>query len=539
MERKNGIYRTKDGECNMTSERQDEPNNATSYREQVLQRKAEAENRAQEEDDGPQEENFGLPSSFIRDCAEAGDMGDGMMYAAINKHIRINLLTDENFRYVGPYWKQDVEKEAYKATENVAKAYRWEAGVLSKEIGQAAQDQENDHRKRLEALRDRLNKKVDKMRSRRGQENALHFAQFCDGGLGISGFNGNPWILATENKIVDLKTGGAREGRKTDYVTKASPVQWQGIDAPAELWEKTLLEVFDGDQELVDFLRRLFGYTLIGKHLEDIFVVFSGSGRNGKSMIVEIVRHVLGSLAGPIPSELLLSQGKGRNSSGPSPDIMTLKGLRMAIASENDPNQRYSPSEIKKNTGGDTLVGRNPHDKYLTAFEPTHTLFLLTNHKPHAPADDFAFWERVLLVPFELSFVDREPSHANERRQDKHLKQKLLDEASGILAWMVRGCLEYQAQGLNPPNKVKQATAEYRREEDILADWIDECAVVWEDPESHSTSANRLYESFSDWMKEQGVKPWSSTAFGRAMRKKFEKKKVKGTYYYKGVSLRA
>lgn len=133
-----------------------------------------------------------------------------------------------------------------------------------------------------------------------------------------------------------------------------------------------------------------------------------------------------------------------------------------------------------------------------------------------------------------MSFVDREPEAANERRQDKHLKRKLREEASGILAWLVRGCLEYQAQGLNPPPRVKQATAEYRRDEDILADFIDECCVTGEDM---SANAKDLYEAFRKWFEENvGKRVWSQIAFGRAMSKKFERRKS-GTYWYYGVGL--
>jgi len=213
---------------------------------------------------------------------------------------------------------------------------------------------------------------------------------------------------------------------------------------------------------------------------------------------------------------------------------MALRGLRIAFASENDEGRRFSPSRVKWLSGGDTLVGRSPHDRYETHFTPTHTLILLTNHKPHAPADDFAFWERVHLIPFDLSFVNRKPVADNERPADKHLPEKLRAEASGILAWMVRGCLAWQDKGLDPPRIVRDATADYRREEDILGDFIDECCFL--DP-SAEIQSSKLYTAFCDWW-EQNVskKTLSQKKFGKMMTKRFKREK-KGTYKYFGLDL--
>lgn len=75
---------------------------------------------------------------------------------------------------------------------------------------------------------------------------------------------------------------------------------------------------------------------------------------------------------------------------------------------------------------------------------------LVTNHKPHANADDYALWKRLILIPFTQAFVDS-PRAAHEHQRDAKLAETLRGEASGILAWLVRGCLEWQRDGLKPP----------------------------------------------------------------------------------------
>ncbi|MCP4022277.1 MAG: DNA primase, partial [Desulfobacteraceae bacterium] len=224
------------------------------------------------------------------------------------------------------------------------------------------------------------------------------------------------------------------------------------------------------------------------------------------------------------------------SSAGPNPDIVTLFGLRLAIASETEENGKIATARVKQMTGNDSMRARSPHDKYEIEFRPSHTLFLLTNHKPHAPADDFAFWERVFLIPFNLSFVNREPQNGNERKADPHLSQKFDKELPGILAWMVKGCLEYQRYGLQAPAVVKDAVESYRRDEDIVADFLDDCCVVR--PEC-SVGASEIYDTFKEWWKANiSNKPPSQPKFGRWLKRRFESRKTPNVKYF-GVGLLA
>ena len=138
---------------------------------------------------------------------------------------------------------------------------------------------------------------------------------------------------------------------------------------------------------------------------------------------------------------------------------MALRGRRIAWASETNEGRRLDSGRVKLLTGGGFLVGRAPFGKREIAFPQSHTLFLLTNSKPHAPSEDYALWKRLKLLPFAVSFVD-DPREPNERKADKGLVDKLKGEAPGVLAWLVRGCLEWQRRELDPPEIVQAATVE-------------------------------------------------------------------------------
>jgi len=475
---------------------------------------------------------------FVRDCLYANELGDGMLYAALHKDQFIyNMSTTEWLSWAGHYWERDIMAKALASVENISQRYLTEASSLVDQIGVASKAGHKDKMQDLQKTQENIYKRVSRLRSERGRGNCLKFAHTnIENSLSIKGdeLDINPWLLACLNGVIDLRTGELRPGRPEDLINKASPIEFAGIDAPAPMWEMALKQIFQNDEKLIEYIQRLLGYCTTGLCIEHFLPIFYGQGRNGKGVILETISHVLGDLVAPIQAEMLLDQGRVKNTAGPSPDIMALRGLRIAFASETDQGRRFSTSRVKWLTGGDTLKGRYPHDKYETEFKPTHKLILMTNSKPAVADDDFAFWERVHLVPFELSFVERAPEKDNERPANKYLREKLLLEAPGILAWLVRGCMEWQRIGLDPPETVIDATREYRRDEDLMAHFIDECC--YQNPDSE-TSAALLYDRFVEWWEDNvSRKKLSKKKFGMMMGKKFKKAKS-GTYRYFGVGL--
>jgi len=479
-----------------------------------------------------------ITSKDIHDCLYSNELGDGMLYAALHENKFVyNKSAQEWIKFNGHHWVRDIGDESLAAAENVAERYLQEARDMVTRIDAASKDGDKEKMEALQKTQGAIYKRVHRLRSDRGRNSCLKFAHTNKKmAIYIEGneLDTNHYYLACKNGVIDLRTGQLSPGRPEDYMFKASPVEWVGIDTPAPTWESTLNGIFQGDQDLIDYIGRLCGYGITGLTIEHVLPIFWGQGRNGKGTIVETISHVMGALVGPIVTEMLLDQGRVKNSSGPSPDIMGLRGLRIAFASEADEGRRFSPSRIKWLSGGDTLKGRHPHDKYETEFLPTHMLILLTNHKPHAPADDYAFWERVHLIPFNISFVDRKPREDYELPADKYLKEKMILEAPGILAWLVRGCLEWQRIGLAPPASVLEATAEYKRDEDLIQDFIDECCFL--DP-GHEVGASSLYSEFKTWFEENiSKRSISQKKFGRMIGKKFKKIKS-GTYKYIGLGL--
>jgi len=476
-----------------------------------------------------------LSSQEILDALKANEDGDAALYILSHKNqFCFDHKIQAWFKWNGNFWQEDVVHDSLVGVEKLVDYYADEAANQAAIRSQAAKSQDESAVKKAETLEKELITRIRMLQTLNRKKNILVLASSGSNSLGISGdqWDSNPLVLPCANGVIELPTGSFRPGLPEEYIKTAAPVEWKGIDYPASVWNKTLYEIFEGNLELISYFKRLLGYSISGLSTEPIFVILYGEGRNGKGTITETIKLTLGPLVGPINSEMLLSQKHSRSSSAPSPDILNLQGKRIIWASESDEGRRLDISKMKWLTGNDTLIGRPVFGKREIEFDPTHTLFLMTNHKPHISADEYAAWQRVQLIPFHLSFVDY-PVKKNERKRDKNLKQKLLEEAPGILAWLVKGFLEWQKMGLNPPDSVRQATEQYQEDEDLIGLFIKECCVLAPTAKIQSTP---LYEAYKKWCDRNGIETISFTLFGTKMSKRFEKE-TKKYAIYKGITL--
>jgi P4 family phage/plasmid primase-like protien len=302
----------------------------------------------------------------------------------------------------------------------------------------------------------------------------------------------NPWILNSPSGIIDLQTGELLPHDPDRNMTKMISATYDPA-ATCPTFEKFIDSTFESNQNVIGFMRRFLGYCLTGDTREQQFVIAWGSmGRNGKGTLLNLISDILQDYAKATPTDVLYAKKFDK----PSNDIARLAGARFVLASEGERGKRLDEPLVKKMTGQDILAARFLY-KETFEFMPQFKLVMMTNEKPTASEDDAALWARIQLVPFNRRF--------DGENQDKHLKQKLRNprEISGILNWLIAGCLEWQQAGLNPPEEVLHATREYRDENDKLKDWIEECCDVRLDLIS---SPKDLYRSFQAWSLANGEK---------------------------------
>jgi putative DNA primase/helicase len=215
-----------------------------------------------------------------------------------------------------------------------------------------------------------------------------------------------------------------------------------------------------------------------------------GSGGNGKGTLLNALRAAIGDYGMTLAPRILTAAKHDEHPTG----IADLRGARLVTTTETDQGRFLAEGLVKELTGGDPIRARRMRADYFE-FAPTHKLWMAGNHLPRVQGTDFGIWRRIALVPFEVTF-----------QINNAIPEELDDEAPGILAWMVEGCLEWQRGGLHIPDRVRKATENYRTEEDHVGRFLADCAVVGE---TEMVTAAALRERYLAWAKAEGEHEWS------------------------------
>jgi len=319
----------------------------------------------------------------------------------------------------------------------------------------------------------------------------------------------DPYALNCLNGVVDLRTGVVRGHNPDELITKLVEVRYVP-DAVCGAWVQAISEI-TGSDELAKFLQRWSGYCLTGSVVEQCFVVHWGSGSNGKSTVLDLLAETMGDYASTAPPGLMAASKSDRHPT----EIAALMGRRMVTAHESGEGVVLREDFIKQATGGDRLEARFMRGDFF-GFTPTHKLQLLTNHKPQIKGTDLGIWRRVLLLPYLASFGTAGQVLAGTHTgvADPGLVERLRSELEGILAWRVRGAVEWAVGGLQAPSAVLAASEAYRSEQDRVGQFVAECCEVGGAYEEALTDhMGGLYPAFVSWCKDGGVYPESKTRF--------------------------
>ena len=459
----------------------------------------------------------------MEDYLNREQVGDGELFCVLfGVLVRYDRATRTWYIWRGHYWEPDRTGEVFNLVCKQLAARYIHAGA--DEINQGNQKTAAAFIERGKAL----------MRTHRVKSTLEMIAVQPEIALTGREWDNCPMLLPVANGVIDLTTGQCRDGQPGEYLRAHSSTSWMGKDYPARRWEQFISEVFGGDEELVNFTQRLFGYCLTGKVSERRLPILYGPGGNGKSVLLQAVSNVLGDeLSFSTQADSIMDLK--RDGAGPQPFVYALRGKRLCWATESKEGQRINAGLVKLLTGGDNVTTRTLFTD-VTTFKPSHKVMLLTNNKPHISAEDQAMWDRVLLIPFDVRFVD-DPKAANERKRDQAIMDCLEAEAPGILAWLVRGCLAWQREGLNPPAKVLAVTEAYRAEEDTIADFIGDCLIVGD---GKSAQAKDIYAKYGEWAKESGIEPMRMKSFSQRLRRRFgEPTRTNQGMVYSGIGVLA
>lgn len=439
------------------------------------------------------------------------DLGNVRRFVTQHHERLRSVLSKKNnpwFVWQGTHWEPDQTGEAMRLAKQTVRSIHLEAEKVDDEEHRAMIQQhayKSEGAERIRAIID-LAKTEPEISIRDSQ------------------LDRDSWLFNVQNGTIDLSTGKLLKHKKTDYITRISPVTFDRR-ATAPRWEQFLEEIFAGDEALIGFIRRAVGYTLTGDIREHALFFCYGQGRNGKSTFLEALRELMSSYS--IQSDF--STFQSTRNDGPRHDLARMRGARLVSAIEARGDRSFDETVLKQMTGGDTVTARNLYEASFE-FKPQFKLWLAANHLPLVREQTEAFWSRIYMIPFTVII----PAH----KRKKNLGRQLVKELPGILNWALEGCEEWRKNGLMAPDTVRRAITEYKEEYDVLSEFFKErCRLR----DSEWTSRSALYQAFSDWWQEtRGRNPLSHISFNRALgeRTDLRQKKRDGIRGWLGIGVK-
>jgi len=483
----------------------------------------------------------------VVDCHNNESRGDGILYMELNSD---KVIYDVDFKewyfWNEYYWEKD-KFGFYKAeVENVARCYEKAADKikqLQEETSLFSKVKTKTLYKNARLLRTqaRRNSCIDfvlcnMQLKNRNEQKILHTAHVL---------NAHPYLLPCKNAVIDLSIGEAIKANPYDYMTRCMDVDYDPTFTEIPLFNQFLLDVYNNDKELIKYVQMVLGHSLIGEVIEHKFFVFTGAGRNGKGVLLDLILKMFGTFGTPIPVQLFLESTYTQSANSPTPVFLSMFNKRFILTSEAKKNKRYDTEMIKFVTGNETIYCRSPHEKKEFVYNPSHTTFMRCNENPLSDVNDDAFFKRLDVVPHDIQFV-KDPEHDFEKKVDFYIGQKLESEKPGILNWLIQGCQMFMKEGLFVPEAVKLATAGYKEDIDEFGifDFIKDKCVLGEDNE---IQFNVLFGIYQEWFSENVDKRIdkmpSNKKFGKELKAavkhlgtKIKGEKRSGEMYYKGIT---
>ncbi|MDC0404222.1 phage/plasmid primase, P4 family [Porticoccaceae bacterium] len=321
--------------------------------------------------------------------------------------------------------------------------------------------------------------------------------------VGIDEQDANLNLIGVQENVYDIQTKAVRPAKASDLVFKSLGTNFDA-DAKCPEWLKFLDTVMQGNQEMINYLQRLVGYFLTASTQEQEIYYFYGSGANGKSTFLDLVKALMGSYGVKIASDTFIKGSQGATPLGKSTSLADLKGARLAITDEtNDSNVSFDTQILKSISGDDEITARRLRENPFT-FKSTAKIVMYGNDKPHANINDEGFWRRFKFIKF--GYVVPKENRVSD------LLDQLKAEMPGILNWALEGLEAWEKNGLQTPQSVIDDSEDYREELDTVKEFL---KTNVDQAPGNLIPLVMLYEGYSDWCKNNMKGTETKQAFSR------------------------
>jgi len=506
----------------------------------------------------------GITVSDVEDAFRWKNVGDAAIAIKLLRgKICYDAVADKPYRFNCTHWLRDKNANWRKALFGVAdiyairaRHYLEQAKTVEEECNAAPKDEQKSLKplvKKAQKIAEAWIKRVNSCRDTTYVRKIWEAATSGDGSLSISGdeWNQRLTLLPCKNCVVDLEKGKPIDTDPFQYFNKAAIAPFVDLHAEAPFFMDTISKALCRDKQLIDYFDYMVGFAATGLQTKDFFCAYGPKGDNAKSVVFEWLRKVLGDFAGTIKVETILDEKFMRSADGPSPSMLKLRGLRMAVTSEADKKHQFAMAKIKSIcSGGDRLEARGINAVDIIEFNPELTLIMHSNHIPKASGNDDAFYKRIKVIPFRAKFIAEKDGPEDPEHHIYHAKSRsrvvdptLTREMPGIMAYIVRCAVKALKAGDMPPAPpaVLIETDQYRTDQDLVGQFLRECT----DPDSNNQEQMKdIYFAFRKWCAEEQMMPakaiWSQNALGKDLKQRNELERIPSNVtYYKGLRIKS
>jgi P4 family phage/plasmid primase-like protien len=319
----------------------------------------------------------------------------------------------------------------------------------------------------------------------------------------LEDMNSNPDLICFTNGVFDTELLEFRNGRTEDNITYSTNTEYYIHDENnTQIKEvyKFLTELFP-DKEVRDYQLKKIAVCLSGRN-QEYFNIWTGNGSNGKSKLCELIQKTFGDYWNEMQVSLI-TKTRG-SSSNCSPEVIDLKGRRITTIQEPEMKDRLNMGLIKQLTGGDKIPARQLY-KRQESIKIQTKLFLCCNTIPTIENSDGGTWRRIKVVEFKSKFVEK-PRFDFEFEKDYELEKKIARWGNAFLSILVHFYKKIKEEGIVEPDTVRKYTQDFRKDNDIFTQFLDECIV--EDASRHITTPfAEIYSKLLSWCSSKNLSP--------------------------------
>lgn len=319
------------------------------------------------------------------------------------------------------------------------------------------------------------------------------FEEKLDSNLSLIGF---------ENGVYDLDNKEFRDGRPEDYISFTTGNEYIPYDPdhPAIHGVQTYLQQVITNYDVREYVLKLLGSFLHGSIKDQKFYIWTGSGSNSKSKLIELFEKSYGDYCCKFPITLLTQKRAASNAA--NSEVARSKGKRFASLQEPSEDEQINIGLMKEYSGGDRIMARQIYKEPIE-FNPQFKMLLLCNHLPNVPSDDGGTWRRIRVVEFKSKFVDNPVPERNEFPIDLDLSEKLDNWKPYFISMLIHYYDKYKQHGIHEPDEVLQCTNEYKNQNDHVANFISEF-IISHEPTSFLSLAE-IFSEYKAWIRNDGI----------------------------------